>query len=354
MCFGLAVMRKVSVIMPIYNSESYLAEAIESVLNQSYQNIEVVLVNDASIDHSESIAEKYISDRVRYIKNPQNSGVAYSLNRAIQLCCGDYIARMDADDISMPDRIKKQVAFMEANSTLAVSGSWVRHIGKYKGVLEKKPSGSSCIAAFMMLDNPVMHPTAIMRKRTLENYRLKYDAAYERCEDFDLWEKVSQVAEIDNLPEPLLHFRVHAGSVTAKHCDEMWRKTYEILARGLSRIGVATNSSEIRFHRKISHGESAENIAELIKAEKWFLKLLDANNKSMVHAESAMQEALGFAWYLLCRNSAKLGIKVWKTYNSSHLTGCLSISQRHKILLGLLVCLHYSRKIGGQAIAIKI
>ncbi len=349
MCFGLGIMHKVSVIMPIYNSERYLAEAIESVLNQSYQNIEVVLVNDASIDHSESIAEKYISDRVRYIKNSQNRGVALSLNDALQMCNGDYIARMDADDISMPDRIKKQVAFMEANLAVGVCGSWVRHIGKYEGVLERKPVGSSCIAAFMMLDNPVMHPTAMLRKKILEKYNFKYDAAFERCEDFDLWERMSRLGYINNLPEPLLKFRVHESSVTAKYSHEMWNKTYDILNRGLNRIGVTSSHSEVKFHRKVSHGEPVENLAELIKAERWFSVLYKANTLSMVHADSAMLEALGFAWYALCRNSAMLGVKVWSIYNRSQLAKCLSVSLRQKAILGLVVCLHNSRRFGYHA-----
>jgi glycosyltransferase involved in cell wall biosynthesis len=333
-------MCKVSTIIPIYNAETHLADAIESILNQGYQDLEVILVNDASTDHSEAIAEKYISDRVRLINNPHNRGVALSLNSALQVCSGEYIARMDADDIAMPDRIKNQVAFMDANPALVVSGSWARHIGKYEGVLERKPVGTSCVAAFMMLDNPIMHPTAMLRKRVLEKHNLKYDATFERCEDFDLWERLSHVGGIDNIPKPLLHFRVHDSSVTAKYSDEMWNKTYDVLKRGLKRIGITIDSSELKFHRKVSHGEPAENIEELKLAEKWFSRLFEANQKIKVHDGTAMREALGFVWYALCRNSSLLGMKVWSVYHRSNLARCLCVNMKQRLFLGVSVCLH--------------
>lgn len=343
-------MAKVSVILPIYNAETHLDEAIKSVLHQTYQNVELILIDDASSDQSRDIALRYIGANVKLIENFENVGVAESLNRAISHCNGKYVARMDADDICLPTRLEKQVRFLEDRSQVGVCGTWVKHIGRYEGVLEKKPVGSQCIKAFMTLDNPIMHPTVMMRRSVLNEFDFRYDASFERCEDFDLWERISQIVDIDNIPEPLLEFRVHETSVTAVHSDEMWQKTYAVLQRGLKRLCIDADSSEIAFHRKVFHGEPLASISELNDAEKWYNYIYLKNSQEGLHDDRALHEALGFAWYTLCRNSSHLGMEVWKRYRKSKFAGCEAIDITQKVTFGLVACF---RQIGGTTEILK-
>ena len=122
-------MPKLSVIMPAYNAEKYIGEAIESILNQTFTDFEFIIIDDGSSDHTADIIKGFHDERIRFIQNEKNSGVANTLNKGLELSQGEYIARMDADDISLPARFEKQVAFMEANPDVAVVGCGIELFG---------------------------------------------------------------------------------------------------------------------------------------------------------------------------------------------------------------------------------
>ena len=134
----------VSVVMPVYNGEKYLKEAIDSVLSQSYQNIELVIVNDGSTDSGSQIVKKYTDPRIRFVENESNSGIVYSRNKGLESATGKYVATLDSDDIALPDRIEKQVLFLENNSEYGMCGTFFSTIDS-AGMFVKKvhfPTGN--------------------------------------------------------------------------------------------------------------------------------------------------------------------------------------------------------------------
>ncbi|CCN41690.1 hypothetical protein VIBNISO65_1000003 [Vibrio nigripulchritudo SO65] len=205
----------VSVVMSVYNSCSFLAEALDSIINQTYENIEIILVDDGSTDESLIILEEYakIDTRIRLISR-ENKGLAYSLNEAIRNSKGSYIARMDADDISALDRIEKQVEYMIRNN-IHICGSYFRTF-RGKNIDENityLPISNEDIRFKMIVGTPFAHPSVIGKKELFEKYSYNQLVA---AQDYDLWSRMALCPNVifGNIPESLLFYREHSGQVT--------------------------------------------------------------------------------------------------------------------------------------------
>lgn len=206
---------KVSVIMPLYNAAPYLKESIESILAQTFSDFEFFIIDDKSSDNSTEIVQSYKDDRIIFIQKPENTGYTDSLNKSIKLAKGKYIARMDADDISIPNRFEKQYNYMEQNPDLLLLGTFYKIIGMENIV--KLPITHDEIKVRLLFENPICHPTVFMRKSFFDNSNLKYDRTFEPAEDYELWTRMSSCGFVENLPEVLLHYRVHEGQVSNLH-----------------------------------------------------------------------------------------------------------------------------------------
>jgi glycosyltransferase involved in cell wall biosynthesis len=336
-------MATVSVLLPVRNGERYLHESITSILSQSYPVKEICIIDDGSIDSTGEIIAGFNDNRIKTLHNSVGMGVAYSLNRGIRETASDYIIRIDADDINYPDRIALQVEFMEKNPLVGISGSWIKHIGRYQGVVERKPVGSDTVKSFLLFDNPLVHPSCILRRASLQNYSLWYDSEFTRSEDYDLWERASYFFKLDNIPEPLIKFRVHCESVTHKHGKNMWRQTCDIQNRNLTKLGFFLTEKEKNFHRAISHGELVKKTLDLQHAAAWFQKLLEANAQKKIYPQNALQEAIGFVWFRLCRNNSLHGFEAWKIFKSSKYSHWISVSRSELRSFVIAIIYHFFR-----------
>lgn len=204
----------ISVIMPVYNSGKYLGEAINSILNQTYSHFEFIIIDDGSIDNSQEIIESFTDERIRYIKNTSNKGIVYSLNKAIELSTGDYIARMDSDDISMPERFECQINEFRKNSKLVLCGTWYKSIYKNRFLsYNKVPVTSDQIKAQLLFSNAVCHPSVMIKKSVFKD-DLKYLKEDFNCEDFGLWSRMVELGEFYNIPKYLLKYRIHDTNIS--------------------------------------------------------------------------------------------------------------------------------------------
>lgn len=224
-------LKLVSVILPVYNGADFLHEAIDSILEQSYPRIELIVINDGSDDNgkTEEIALSY-RDRIKYVYK-ENGGVASALNCGIEAAGGEYIARMDADDISLPDRIEKQVAFMERNLYVGVCATQYK-ILYMDGRLEegrKCPYDNEKIKASLLFIDPICHPTVMFRKKILDQ-GWRYDTTM-CAEDFDLWTRMIHTVTFASLPETLLVYRISGENVTQKHYMESRYSGADIVRR---------------------------------------------------------------------------------------------------------------------------
>lgn len=204
----------VTVLLPVYNGALHLNEAIESILNQTFTDFELLIINDGSIDNSESIICSYNDQRITYLLNDTNKGLIYTLNKGIGLAKGKYIARMDADDISLPERIIKQVAAFKTYSDLAVCGTAYETFGGENSKKHLLPLSFESINTELLFSCCIGHPTVMMRKSFLIEQNLAYQESYLHAEDYKLWLDISTKGQIINLPEVLLMYREHSGQVS--------------------------------------------------------------------------------------------------------------------------------------------
>ncbi len=243
---------KVSIIMPVYNGAQYLQEAIDSILGQSFSDFEFIIVDDGSKDESVAIIERNAlrDGRIVVLHNEVNSGICVTLNKGLEVANGEYILRMDCDDISLPNRIERQVAFMEERKDIAVAGCFV------EAFYNDQPSKCTTYCsdtnpdecwAGLLFATSVAHPAVIIRKSILDTYNLRYDDYYRGMEDFYLWWQIAKHANITNVPGVLLRYRLHTGQVTQTQVNEDFlRRQREFLSERIKDLGGDFSDDEIR------------------------------------------------------------------------------------------------------------
>jgi len=208
----------VSIIMAVYNGELYLKECIDSIIGQSYDNWELIVINDGSKDGTSKILETYKKgdDRIRVFNLDKNSGLVYCLNFAIRESKGLYLARMDADDVMYPERLSLQTQFMDDNLEVGVLGSNVDLIdlsGTRFGQWTF-PNSDKGLKDLLINKCPFMHPSVMIRKDTLMNIPGPYSEEYPACEDYDLWIKLHKVTKFASSSIPVIKYRVHPNQIT--------------------------------------------------------------------------------------------------------------------------------------------
>lgn len=219
----------VTVLMSVYNGERFLKEAIESILTQTFTDFEFLIINDGSKDNSVKIIESYDDPRIRLINNEKNLKLIASLNKGVSLSRGRYIARMDCDDISMPERLEKEVNFLENNHDYGLVGTWYTVIdGESKDQFNRSyPSSNDLIKLFLSLNCPLAHGS-IMGRTELFKQNSYGSKEYPAVEDYELWLRMSRTTKIYNIPEYLFKYRVYGESFSDSKTQLMYNQTLEL------------------------------------------------------------------------------------------------------------------------------
>jgi glycosyltransferase involved in cell wall biosynthesis len=218
----------VSILIPVYNTAAYLTRAIESILDQQYSSMEIILINDGSTDASETIIQSFQDPRIRYVAHAKNMGLVYTLNQGIDLSAGKYIARMDGDDVCLPGRIAQQVGYLESHpevSVLATRVSLINEQDEPIGYWEADQENISPdqIRAFLPKDNCLAHPSIMVKAELLKKY--KYRSEQSQAEDYDLWLRMAaDGVVIHKLPEVFVQHRIVHNSFTRSRQQNVFRK----------------------------------------------------------------------------------------------------------------------------------
>jgi len=323
--------------MPVFNAAAFVQTSIKSILKQSFTGFEFLIIDDGSTDNTVAMVESFTDKRIRLIKNKNNMGVAWTLNRGLDLARGKYVVRMDADDICYRKRLLKQFQFMESNSHVGVAGSWVKYFGDQPPVIDRTPSGPEVVKAYMLFDNPIYHPSVIIRKSLLDLNNLRYHSKYSRSEDYELWIRAAEFLSLDNLQEPLLKFRCHNASVTSTDAQTMQDQACELLRRGLNKFNIDVTDEELHFHYIVSKGYRLESAELLRNAESWLQRLVDRNDHLKIYSQTAFRETVGIIWFRLCYHSAQLGMIAWRMSRSTTLGRSFDPPVASKVLFMLSV-----------------
>lgn len=206
---------KVSVVMSVFNGEKYLHKAIQSVLEQTYDNFEFIIINDGSTDNSESIARSFNDQRIKIISR-ENKGLVKSLNEGMAMATGKYIARMDADDICDIYRLEKQLNYLEKNNDIDLCGTWAMAIDDADKIIDKydyPPLAHHEIKKHLLFHNAFIHPSIMFRRGIVEKVG-GYSDNYKYIEDYELWTRILRACKSANLPEYLLQYRINQSGIT--------------------------------------------------------------------------------------------------------------------------------------------
>lgn len=310
--------------MPVYNASPYLREAVDSILNQTFTDFELLAINDGSTDNSIEILSTYSDVRLRVLSNLKNMGLIATLNRGIDEARGKYIVRQDADDASLPNRLDHLHRFMENHPEVDICGSW------YDGIHgnDRKPG-----VRYLATDNEIRikhlyqihisHGTSIWRVDSFKKNNWKFDPDFKHAEDYDLFVRASYTGKLANLTEVLYLVRYHAESVSQKHSQTQAQNSFRVIKGLFEKLGISVSENEIgHFQAMCYHDQQAAN-PEVLKP--LMQKLAKSTKISEYIDKQAFDRWISHQWLHFCynRGKAQKGMyKLWKSANlSTGLTG---------------------------------
>ena len=301
----------ISVVMSVYNGLPFLSEAIESILNQTWGDFEFIIINDASTDDSLNIIQSFKDPRIHVIQNTENLGLTRSLNRGLKAAQGKYIARMDADDISFPERLFKQINFMEKHPEAGVCGSWCEIIGEDAGRIEKPSSDTREIQCRLLFGNVLVHSSVVLRKSLLEEKGGYYDESFCFVEDYELWTRLVFCSHITNIPEPLLYYRNHYLQKTSEYntskIEPVKNEISRIYTNQLQRLQMNLKDIDLKAHMAMGvlpFNFNADRIPH-VQIEKWIEYLIEFNKKFNLYPEPMLKQIIAEQWLKLKKNNLK-------------------------------------------------
>lgn len=321
---------KISVLLPVYNGEKYLKSSIKSILNQTFKDFEFLIIDDGSTDNSVELIKSFNDSRIIFVKNNKNIGLTKTLNKGLDLAKGEYIIRMDADDISLPERLSKQVNFMDKNLDCGVCGSWIKIFGDTKEHIIKYETDPDVIRTQLLFLNPLAHPSTILRKKIFDEFSLRYDKFYEKAEDYELWTRVVNFSKICNIPEVLLNYRINHGQITQKYQDVQSKMTMLIRKKALNIFKTNFSDDDLFIHQNLETYNFPSTVEFINKAIDWLLKIRDINLEKNTYSDKNLLKVIGMVYYNLLIRNIDLGLIVLKKLLFSKLSK--SIKLKNKII----------------------
>jgi len=305
----------VTVLMSVYNGEKYLSEAIESILNQTYKNFEFLIINDGSTDKTMEILQSYHDSRIKIIDNKNNIGLTKSLNKGLSMAKGEYIARMDADDISLPERLERQVQYMDVHPDIGVFGTWIKYIDE-NGTPQgdwRMITSPGLIGWHLFFGTCLAHPSVIMRRDVVEQVGFYCSEAL-CAQDYDLWIRISAITKLANIPEILLQRRVVEDGICSRHFQTQEQNVINAMHLIISQclgfevdVEVVISLRQLVLSSSLDSLIQIERVADLI--QKLYRTYLRANCLNRIEVKEVTYDA-GRKLCALTLSASK--ISLWK------------------------------------------
>lgn len=315
-----------TVLMPVYNGEVFLREAIDSVLSQTYSNFVFLIINDGSTDQTESIVLSYDDDRIRYVKNEENLKLIKTLNKGLSLVETKYVARMDADDICEPMRFERQIEYMEANPQVGLLGTWCRTIGDKMPSVIRYEASHEQICFKQLYQIQIVHPSCIMRTSVLKSMDVWYDNDFLHAEDYELFTRMSHLTRLANIPEVLHLYRKHENAVSVLHNKEQEENSYKVIRREFGFIGLSVNDMQIESFAVLNYQDYSKIKLSAAELKMLLEKMIFANKTTGYFEEKFLYEKLSGLWFSYCYET-HMPISM---YNNSSLARQISMARKLK------------------------
>jgi glycosyltransferase involved in cell wall biosynthesis len=300
--------------MPVFNAEAHVKEAVESVLNQNYSDFDVLIIDDGSTDKSIEIIKEFEDSRIKIHSLEQNKGLVNALNVGLSMIDTDYIARTDADDVCLPDRLKVQVEFMDANQDVGAVGTGFDSLlpdGSIKSGGRFSPDHNSIRLKHLYIIQ-IIHGTSMLRTKVIRDNDLRFDQDFKHAEDYDFFDRLSSVSQIANIPEPHYLIRQHDQRVSTQFSSIQKDNSDRVKLRIMKQIGVDASVDDLEILQWMMYQnydwydlEKALRLSELID------KICSANEKSKYLPPDYLRSELGTRFMHFCNSFSTRSNKVF-------------------------------------------
>lgn len=294
----------ISVVMSVYNEEAYIESAIKSLLDQTEQDFEIILFDDCSTDATTDIIESIKDKRINLYKNIENCGLTQNLNKGLRLAKGKYIARMDGDDISLPERFEKQIKYFEENPELMLISCQTKNFGESSLCWRLKESSEELRAS--MLVRPILAHPGFMMKREVLDKGFFYDETFRTAQDYEFASRVAGEYPIGIAPDVLLYYRVHKKQISNLAGKEQFNNADRVREKLWRQIGVQLSEDEKKALQRWAKEERINSFREYLDINYLIDKILMENNKSGIYEQKILERTLYRLLYLWVIRSKKI------------------------------------------------
>jgi glycosyltransferase involved in cell wall biosynthesis len=275
----------ISVVLSVYNGERFLRLAVDSILNQTFSDFEFIIIDDCSNDSSAAVLNRYDDARIVRLTNESNLGLTHSLNRGLAAAHGTYIARMDADDVSLPQRFQRQIEYMEQHPDIGVLGTNAVYIdGENRVLYDGQPlyrqlPTPEYMPWALLWYNPLAHPTVMIRREVLLKHKLSYDTQFYASQDYDLWTRMAHFTQLAALPDVCLHYRILDTSISRSQTHKQLATQWTVMQRELKALlGEKASASGIEtlyalaVQQESSHHDYKNATDILLRVYQYFMR----------------------------------------------------------------------------------
>jgi len=300
---------RVSVFIPVHNRAHYIAVAVNSILAQTFEDFELIVVDDGSTDRTVEVLQRFDDPRLRVERNPGNLGIPATRNRGLELARGEYIALLDSDDHSYPERLARQVEWLDANPDVAQLGTWCSFMDADGAMLDKirrQPLEPEDIHSHLLFHCPVINRTVMARTEALRE--IGYNTEFPRCQDYEMHCRlIERGHRLANIPEVLVCGREHPGRFTGQTSNLGRDRKLAIQERMLSHLDIDHGDRDLAWHYALTRkNERPEDTAAWLEwAEAWLWRIKQANRAVRFYPEPALSRVLGALWALNCWQSRR-------------------------------------------------
>lgn len=315
---------EVSIVMPVYNSEQYVGDAIQSLLVQTFRNFELIVVDDGSTDRSSEIIHGFSDSRILVLKNDSNRGIVFSRNRGLAAMNGKYYAPFDSDDTAVPDKFEKQVNFLEKNPDIAMTGSWAmlcdekgnRMLQKWK--LNARPE---MIPSIMLFRNYFVHSSVLVRQDAIKN--MTYQEGFDVVEDYRFCADLAFGQKVFNFPGYLISYRIHQNSAMRSNSKRMQNQDRKIYRYLFDTLKIKLSESEMDCIFALKGKDRFDDFKTLRELHSFLLHVLSQNRKLNLFNRTALERTVADRWLKACFLAKSHHVKMLSMLISSPLTRLL-------------------------------
>ena len=339
----------ISVLLPVRNGALYIDEALRSIFAQTEQDFEVIAVDDGSSDETPARLKEWAArdPRVVIIKL-SGVGPALALNAAISEARGEYLARMDADDVSHPGRFEAQIHLLVRQRDVGACGTWVRTFGVAGRHTWRHPATDFGIRARLVFDSPLAHPSVMIRRDAVKDMNPIYRQEFGRAEDYDLWERLGKTCKLANVPRVLLNYRMHTNQVTVTANAASVAGAALVRARILRNWWPTATDRDLQLHEQMCTRALPATMEALAEMEAWLLRMGEYHQHHAFVPEQVWRETLATKWWEVCRDSQAIGAKMLVRFIKSPLQRPTAIPARRWLRLLAETACHACKNRGAQ------